>query len=703
MLKFLHLSDSHLGESIPLYHASINNWRGEGFIKNYNAALRYALRGEVDFVLHSGDLFDRRHINLDIITRAMVPLRKIAARNIPIFIVPGNHEKDYIPGGLLLAGKNVYIFNKPKTIEFSIRNQKIVIAGFPYIKQEAGQQFTKILKQTGWKYKEGCLNILLCHQIFEGAKVGVKNFTFRNGENVIKIEDIPFGFDYVASGHIHKHQVLKTKKTTICYAGSTQRVSFQEMDEEKGYYIVSLKGETAHPKFYKLPVTPMVAISFDTTNKSAKEFISFLEEKIGNAEPHSILRFHLKGQIELKKLREIPLYLYKRKRDDIRVEFRRENLVILKKRTYSFHPPHLHQTNDKPEDTINIPLNSGKTMLPFRKKEISKVPLSPGVYELLNKNNRVLYVDRSKILKNRLLAHLRKKENKNEGFYFWLQQVDKVNIIPTAEELSAMFIEINLIRNFLPPYNKQIKEFQNYVYLVIRKDINFPTIDVVSEVKNDGNTYFGPFRKEHKIRENVKILREVFGIRPCRRNLNDNLRLFSCVLEEMGKCDAPCTGGVSPSEYRKRIDRLTDFLYGYDRSVLDRLTEEKKKLARIQEFEQAAVVQKNVTNLTLLFNTLKKIRTANELKGSLTLKISENNYQHFKIINGRIIWNRAQNQNKKFPFPPKKWELDEMLLLMNAVLNNEQCVSIDKDGDIPYFQKGLTEIGYKGATVLKKP
>ena len=111
MLKFLHLSDSHLGESIPLYHASINNWRGEAFIKNYNAALRPALRGEVDFVLHSGDLFDRHHINLDIIGRAMVPLRKIAARNIPIFIVPGNHEKDYIPGGLLLAGKNEIVLS----------------------------------------------------------------------------------------------------------------------------------------------------------------------------------------------------------------------------------------------------------------------------------------------------------------------------------------------------------------------------------------------------------------------------------------------------------------------------------------------------------------------------------------------------------------------------------------------------------------
>lgn len=689
MIKFLHLSDSHLGESMPLYHTPPNNWRGEGFIKNYYAALKPALRGDVDFVLHSGDLFDKNHINMDIIGRAMVPLRRIAKRKIPVFIVPGNHESKHIPGGLLLAGENIHIFSKPETIEFTIKDRRVVIAGFPYIRRESRVWFKKMLERTGWKYRKDTFNILLCHQIFEGARVGRRNFTFRNGENVVSLDEIPSGFDYIACGHIHKQQTIRAKESTIYYAGSTERVSFQEMDEEKGFFVVTIKDGIPYPKFNKLTPTIMTIVELDTTEKRTEKIIDFIEKKINCAKPHSILRFHLKGQIELEKLRNIPLYLYKKRRDDIKVEFRKENLIILKERKIGLYVKGVESQKKSFPVPYSIPIEKSKRRFSFTRKEITKVPEAPGVYELLNREGKVLYIGKTKNLKSRLLSHLRRKEKGNEGFYFWLKQVDKTDIVTMGNEFSALFLEASLIKSDLPPYNKQIKEFQNYVYLVVRKDIYFPTIDVVDEIKKDGNPYFGPFRREYKIRENIKLIRQLFGIRPCRRNLNDNLRLFSCPLEEMGKCDAPCTGGVSPSIYRKRLDRMLDFLYGYDDSAIKNLEREKEGLVRTQEFEKAYSLQKNITNLTIIFNTLKKIRKATDINGTLTLDFGEGRKETFRVLNGRVLWQQLKEKiEETYDFPPKKWELDEIMLLTRTIENKDKCFAFEPKTDYQEIKKG---------------
>jgi len=703
MIKFLHLSDSHLGESMPLYRTPSNNWRGEGFIKNYYKALKPAIRGDVDFVLHSGDLFDKHHINMDIIGKAMVPLRKIAKRKIPIFIAPGNHEGGHIPGGLLLAGENIHIFSKPETIGFTVKDKKIVIAGFPYIRHESRETFRKILKKTGWKYTKASFNILLCHQIFESAKVGTRNFTFRNGENIVPIADIPSGFNYIACGHIHKKQIIKTKETTIYYAGSIERVSFQEMDEEKGFFIVNIKDGIPFLKFNRLPSTTMSIIGLDTTGKNSDELIDFIEKKVYSAEPLSIVRFYLHGEIELETLKKIPLYVYKKRRDDIKVEFRKENLIILKDRKKNFYVDEEAKKKESSSFPYSIPIDERKKRFAFARKAMENIPISSGIYILMNSDERVLYIGKAKNLKNRLFSHLRRKEKGNEGFYFWLKQVKKIDTVITGDEFSALFLEMSLIRSNLPPYNKQIKEYQNYVYVTVRKDINFPIIRVVEEVKKDGNLYFGPFRKEYKIRESIKFMRELFGIRPCRRNLNDSLRLFSCPLEEMGKCDAPCTGGVNPTVYRDRVKRLIDFLYGYNNGAIKDLEKEKVNLIKIQEFEKAAILQNKIVNLTIIFNTLKRIREATGLYGALSIYFEDGEKETFTVTNGRILWQAGEKEDRTFDFPPKKWELDEMMLLSRTHGSKEKGFSLDKKRSNEKKEIALHQLKEERTAVLGKP
>jgi DNA repair exonuclease SbcCD nuclease subunit len=677
-MKFLHLSDSHLGESMPLYRTPPNNWRGESFVKNYYRALKPALEGEVDFVLHAGDLFDKYHINMDIIGRAMVPLRQIAKRNIPVFIVPGNHEREHIPGGLLLAGENIHIFSKPEVIDFAVRNQKVSIVGFPFIRRNSRITFKKIIEKTGWKRRKDALSILLCHQTFEGAKVGTRNFTFRNGEHVVQVSDIPAGFAYVACGHVHKQQIIKAHNTIICYAGSTERVSFQEMHEDKGFYIVEVRDGIAHPSFKKLPSTRMEIISLDTTGKTAEEIIRSIDKHIEESKSSTILRFHLHGEIDAEKLRVIPLYLYKRKREDIRVEFRKDDLVILKDRKKRFYSTKAGDKKVPPAMPLSISVDDKKVKFAFTRAGLADVPTKSGVYILLNKDDRVLYIGKTKNLRSRLLSHLRKKEKGNDGFYFWLQQTKKCDIVTTEDELSALFLEMSLIRGDLPPYNRQIKEFRNYVYIVVKQKEFYPTIRVIDELKEDRNLYFGPFRKEYRIRDGIKLLREIFRIRPCRRNLDESLRLFSCTRKELGTCDAPCTGGVSPSEYQQRVERLLDFLRGADDSIIEQLEKERTELAKIEEFEKAGVLQQTITNLSILFNMLRRIKEASTVSGMLRINFGNGKKKKFPVRSGRVIWEQAKAKESTFDFPPRKWELDEMMLIKAAAEKSDPAFIPEK-------------------------
>jgi exonuclease SbcD len=670
-MKFLHLADSHLGESMPLYRTPPNNWRGESFIKNYYRALKPALEAEVEFVLHAGDLFDKYHINMDIIGRAMVPLRQIAARNIPVFIVPGNHEREHIPGGLLLAGENIHIFSKPESIEFAVKNEKVIVVGFPFIRHNSRMTFKQIIEKSGWKPRRDAFSVLLCHQTFEGAKVGTKNFTFRNGEHVVQLSDIPHGFGYVACGHVHKQQIMRANNTIICYAGSTERVNFQEMHEDKGFVIVEVKDGVAHPSFRKLNSTKMEIVSLDTTDKTAEDIIRAIDKHIAESKPSTVVRFHLHGEIDVEKLRVIPLYLYKRKRDDIRVEFRKDDLVILKDRKKRFYSGKVKKEDAVPTMPLTISVDDKKVKYTFTQNGLAAVPIQSGVYILVNKDERVLYIGKAKNLKSRLLSHLSKKEKGSNGFYFWLQQAKKCDVIITGDEMSALFLEMSLIRGNLPPYNKQIKEFRNYVYIVVKTKEYYPTITVADELKNDGNRYFGPFRKEYRIRDAIKLLRQAFGIRPCRRNLDESLRLFSCSLKEIGKCDAPCTGDVSRSEYKERVHKLLDFLQGSDDSVVRQMEKEREKFAKIEEFEKAGELQQTVTSFSILFNMLRRIQGASTITGTLHVDFGNGLKEKFGVKSGRVLWEEEKGQNSAFGFPPQKWELDEMMLIKTAVENRD--------------------------------
>ncbi|MBW2622570.1 MAG: metallophosphoesterase, partial [Deltaproteobacteria bacterium] len=207
-IKILFLADTHLGFDLPFRPRVKRRRRGPDFFANFERALEPALRGEVDAVVHGGDLLFRSKVPARLVEMAFEPLERVADNGVPIYLVPGNHERSAIPYRLLVAHKNIHIFDTPQTFLLDVRGSTLALAGFPYERDNVRRSFPDIVRRTGWSEAKAGARILCMHHCVEGSTVGPKNYTFRYNRDVVRISDIPEAFAAVLSGHIHRFQVL---------------------------------------------------------------------------------------------------------------------------------------------------------------------------------------------------------------------------------------------------------------------------------------------------------------------------------------------------------------------------------------------------------------------------------------------------------------------------------------------------------------
>jgi DNA repair exonuclease SbcCD nuclease subunit len=268
MIRILLLADTHLGFDLPLNPRVQRRRRGHDFFANYETALSPAWNGEVDIVVHAGDVFDRSRVVPSLAYRAFEPLLRAADRGVPVFIVPGNHERSRIPHLRFASHPGVHVFGSARTFVIDVRGTRLALAGFPYERHDVRERFTELVRQTRWDEEDAALRLLCVHHCFEGATVGPGNYTFTSADDVIRLRDVPQGFAAVLSGHIHRHQVLTTDLSgrsidvPVLYPGSVERTAMAEIGERKGYMLVHLDCAHGAPpvrwEFRELPARPMI-------------------------------------------------------------------------------------------------------------------------------------------------------------------------------------------------------------------------------------------------------------------------------------------------------------------------------------------------------------------------------------------------------------------------------------------------------------
>ena len=261
----------------------------------------------MDLVVHGGDLLFRSKVPAWLVEESMGPLRKVADLGVPVFLVPGNHERARIPHPILTRHPRIHLFDVPRTYSLRRGELRVTVSGFPFHREIAGRAFTRILDETRWAKRPAQLRLLCMHQAVEGATVGVQNFVFRHGTDVLRCRDVPHGFAAVLSGHIHRAQVLEQDlagrpcAAPVIYPGATTRTAFAEREETKGYWLLDFApdhtfgGRLVRREFFALPARPMELLEIDVDGLEVEALIAVLKTAFDELDPDAIVRLKPKG------------------------------------------------------------------------------------------------------------------------------------------------------------------------------------------------------------------------------------------------------------------------------------------------------------------------------------------------------------------------------------------------------------------------
>jgi DNA repair exonuclease SbcCD nuclease subunit len=307
-IKLLFTADTHLGFDLPFRPRVPRRRRGPDFFNMFERALEPAHNGEVNAVIHGGDILYRGKVPPRLVQMAFEPLQKLAEKGVPVYVVPGNHERSSIPFRLWASHPNIHIFVRPKTFYLEINGITLALAGFPYVRDNIRQQFPRVLEQTGWNRKPAGVNVLCMHHTVEGATIqlGSSHHIFRDAPDVIRGIDLPAGFAAVLSGHIHRFQVLtrdlkgKPFAVPVFYPGSIERTSFVEKDEAKGYLTLEIEPGDKQIKqwqFHQLPARPMTQLDIQAGGMSAAGLESFIKEALAKLPLDSVVKIRIHGKI----------------------------------------------------------------------------------------------------------------------------------------------------------------------------------------------------------------------------------------------------------------------------------------------------------------------------------------------------------------------------------------------------------------------
>jgi len=308
-VRVLFLADTHLGFDLPVSPRIRRRRRGHDFLANYHLALAPALEGRVDLVVHGGDVFTRPNVPPSLVYQAFEPLKRVADQGVPVFVVPGNHERSRLPHARFTSHPGISVFDRPRTFHAHVRGHRIALAGFPFARK-VRDGFADLLARTMWEEQRADTALLCMHQCVEGATVGPSDFTFRRAPDVVQARDIPVGFAAVLSGHIHRHQVItsdlsgRALAAPVMYPGSVERTSFAEMDDPKGYMILELEGGAAGVagalkrwSFETLPARPMLVREVSGQGLGPDSLTGVLRTAVARTPVDAVLRVRVRGHV----------------------------------------------------------------------------------------------------------------------------------------------------------------------------------------------------------------------------------------------------------------------------------------------------------------------------------------------------------------------------------------------------------------------
>ena len=222
-------------------------------------------------------------------------------------------------------------------------------------------------------------------------------------------------------------------------------------------------------------------------------------------------------------------------------------------------------------------------------EELKKLPGKPGVYIMHGENDEIIYVGKAVSLKNRVRQYFQSSRNKGAKIEQMVTHITRFEYIVTDSELEALVLECNLIKEHRPKYNTMLKDDKTYPFIKVTVNEPYPRVLFSRTMKKDKAKYFGPYTSSTAVKDVIELVRKIYMVRSCNRNLpRDCGKDRPCLYYHMKQCMAPCQGNVSEEVYKQNIGQVLHFLNGNFQETIDQLTEKMMAASEDMHFEDAA-------------------------------------------------------------------------------------------------------------------
>jgi len=276
------------------------------------------------------------------------------------------------------------------------------------------------------------------------------------------------------------------------------------------------------------------------------------------------------------------------------------------------------------------------------REKLKNIPKNPGVYIFSDKSEKILYVGKAKVLRNRIKSYFQKSINPDPRIQTMVNKIVDFEFIITDSDIEALILEANLIKKHKPRYNINLKDDKSYPYIRITAE-DFPQIFATRKMIRDGSTYFGPYTNVKDMRSALNTIKKIFTIRSCKFYLSPDViekkKVSLCLDYFIKKCQGPCQGLQEKIDYDLMINNVKKFLRGNTSAIIKDLNDEMLEKSHKQEFEEAALIRNKIEVLEKYSNSQKVVTNDYNARDIIAVAFEDDDACAviFKIREGKII------------------------------------------------------------------
>jgi len=273
--------------------------------------------------------------------------------------------------------------------------------------------------------------------------------------------------------------------------------------------------------------------------------------------------------------------------------------------------------------------------------KLKNLPDKPGIYQFKNEKGKVIYVGKAINLKNRVRSYFHNGVTSPKTLAL-VSKIDDLELIITDNEIEALVLENNLIKDLKPRYNVNLKDDKSYPFIKVTKE-PYPRIYPTRRIIKDGSKYFGPYTDVKNMKSSLRMINQIFKIRSCKLNIDqesiDKKKFKVCLDYHIKKCDGPCEGLITEIAYNEMVGEVIKVLKGKTDDLIKELNVRMQKSVEALEYEKAAEIRDKISQLEVISSKQKVVSEDLEDRDiiSIAFEGKDSACSVFNIRNGKLV------------------------------------------------------------------